>query len=414
MKIECAHDKVVDLDTLVPNPRNANEHPDAQIKLLAKIMKHQGWRNPIVVSNRSGFMTKGHGRLLAAKLNGWVTAPVDYQDYRNEADEWADMIADNKIAELAESNEMRIQEIALDLGKDFDFDLFGIPDFKVVGIDTLPPGCDEDAVPSVPAEATTKLGDIYKLGRHRLMCGDSTSIDSVEKLMDGVKAEICFTSPPYNAGRKPMQSERSNGGIQHDKYNEYDDEKGGDDWARLVSDSLVAAMIASHYQLYNVQHLAGNKVALIEWLHQFKNHLVDTAIWNKGYAVPQMAENVMGSQFEYVYIFSSAEDPSKAVTTAQFKRGFSNVYDGQRQSQNEFSKVHAATFPVHLPEHFLSNFSNPKGSVLDLFGGTGTTMIAAENCGRNCFMMELDPKYCDVIVARWEKYTGKEAELING
>lgn len=131
MKVECAHDGLVEIDSLVPNPRNANEHPDAQIKLLAKIMKHQGWRNPIVVSNRSGFMTKGHGRLMAAKLNGWVTAPVDYQDYRNEADEWADMIADNKIAELAESNEMRIQEIAMDLGPDFDFDLFGIPDFKL-------------------------------------------------------------------------------------------------------------------------------------------------------------------------------------------------------------------------------------------------------------------------------------------
>jgi len=129
MKVECAHDGLIEIEVLVPNPRNANEHPDAQIKLLAKIMKHQGWRNPIVVSNRSGFMTKGHGRLLAAKFNGWTTVPVDYQDYANEADEWADMIADNKIAELAESNEIRIQEIALDLGDDFDFELFGMPDF---------------------------------------------------------------------------------------------------------------------------------------------------------------------------------------------------------------------------------------------------------------------------------------------
>lgn len=142
MKIECAYDAIVDIESLIPNPRNTNDHPIAQIKLLAKIMEHQGWRRPIVVSNRSGMINTGHGKLLAAKFNGWTQVPVDYQDYASEADELADMIADNKIAELAESNEMRIQEIANDLGPDFDFELFGVIDFKIGAL--FEPGGVED------------------------------------------------------------------------------------------------------------------------------------------------------------------------------------------------------------------------------------------------------------------------------
>lgn len=199
MKINCAHTEVVDIDLLVPHPRNPNKHPDKQIQLLAKIMNHQGWRNPIVVSTRSGYIVKGHGRLAAALLNGWKQVPIDRQAYENEADEYADMIADNKIAELADSDELKIQEIALDLGPDFDFDLFGIPNFKIKGVDTLPPGdADPDAVPTPPKEPTTRRGDIYELGKHRLICGDATMLRDLDKLMAGYKADMIFTDPPYN------------------------------------------------------------------------------------------------------------------------------------------------------------------------------------------------------------------------
>lgn len=130
MKVMCAHTEIADTAALVPNPRNPNKHTPEQIKLLAKIMKHQGFRNPIVVSNRSGFITKGHGRLEAARLNGWDKVPVDRQDYSTEADEYADMVADNKIAELAESDMSMIIDDVKALGE-FDFDLLGIPDFKI-------------------------------------------------------------------------------------------------------------------------------------------------------------------------------------------------------------------------------------------------------------------------------------------
>ena len=131
MEIKCAYDEMRELSALIPNPKNPNKHPDNQIKLLAKIMKHQGWRSPIVVSSRSGFITKGHGRLAAAQLNRWESAPIDLQDYDNEADEYADMVADNKIAELAESDMSMILSDVLELGPDFDFELLGIPDFKL-------------------------------------------------------------------------------------------------------------------------------------------------------------------------------------------------------------------------------------------------------------------------------------------
>lgn len=137
MEIKCSHTDVLDTDLLVPNPRNPNKHPEEQIKLLAKIMAHQGWRSPIVVSRRSGYVVKGHGRLEAAKLNGWDKCPVDKQDYVNEADEWADMIADNKIAELAESDMKMIQELAQEIPQPFDLDLLGIPNFQLTALENI-------------------------------------------------------------------------------------------------------------------------------------------------------------------------------------------------------------------------------------------------------------------------------------
>jgi hypothetical protein len=136
MKIKCAHTELVDTDLLVPNPRNPNKHPDEQIKLLAKIMKHQGWRSPVVVSKRSGFIVKGHGRLMAAKLNGWTQAPVDRQDYATEADEYADMVADNKIAELSETD-MEMVKLDLDNFPELDINFLGINEFPITKLNEI-------------------------------------------------------------------------------------------------------------------------------------------------------------------------------------------------------------------------------------------------------------------------------------
>jgi hypothetical protein len=138
MKVECAFTGMRDTETLIPHPRNPNKHPDNQIKLLAKIMNHQGWRHPIIVSERSGFVISGHGRLEAAKINGWGQCPVDIQKFKNEADEYAHMVADNKIAELADTDLSMVNEDVMGLGPDFDLELLGIPDFVIEPINFEP------------------------------------------------------------------------------------------------------------------------------------------------------------------------------------------------------------------------------------------------------------------------------------
>lgn len=372
MKIQCAHSEIADLDLLVPNPKNPNKHPDNQIKLLAKIMDHQGWRSPIVVSNRSGFITKGHGRLMAAKLNGWAKGPVDRQDYENEADEYADMVADNKIAELAETDMMMVNKDAMDLGPDFDLELLGIPDFEIVPTEELDPQCDPDDLPE-HVEPRAKLGDIYQLGRHRLMCGDSTSIDAVEKLMAGEKADMVFTDPPYG-----MNAVSKSGVLSKN----YKTDILGDSDTSAAKDSFNLAI-----GIYpNAKHI---------W-------------WGANY----YSSTLPNSECWIVWDKNNGQSDQTDCELAW--TNFRSVVRQFTQASEKSNRVHPTQKPVSLFEWTLERFNVDPKNVLDIFGGSGSTLIACEKTNRKCFMMELDPHYIDVIVARWEKYTSKKAELING
>ncbi len=195
--IHCAFDKLISVEELKPHPRNPNKHPKDQIKLLAHIMRAQGIRRPIVVSLRSGLITIGHGRLEAARLNGWKAYPVDFQEYESEAMEYADMVADNKIAELSEVDMAMVNADFVQFGPDFDVDLLGIPGFEIEPFDALSKG-EEDDAPKLPVVPKTKLGDLYILGKHRLICGDATNMKHIQTLMNGEKADMVFTDPPYN------------------------------------------------------------------------------------------------------------------------------------------------------------------------------------------------------------------------
>lgn len=173
-------------------------------------------------------------------------------------------------------------------------------------------------------------------------------------------------------------------------------------WQRLTN---------ARYAFVNLQPLAGNKVALVEFLYELKDYLCDILIWKKTTSAPLLARRVCNSQFEFVFVFSK-ENNSRAIGTREFRGTESNVYDCSPQRNNEYSSEHAATFSVEFVGHYIKTFSNKGDLVLDCFGGTGTTLIAAEQLGRKCYMMEIDPHYCDVIIARWEKLTGKEAVRI--
>lgn len=397
MKINCEYKKLVDVELLAPNPRNANTHSEKQIQMLAKIIEHTGWRHPIIVSNRSKFVVAGHARLEAAKLNGYAQVPVDYQDFSSEAEEFQFLIADNKIAELATHDDtLMIDGIKdLELG-DLDFELMGLLDFEMLEADPAKDEIEDDVPTNV--DTRCKPGDLWELGDHRLLCGDATNIQHVDKLMDGAKADITFTSPPYNIG---------SGIKENGKYENYDDNKSPDDYRDFLSSFVNNCLIASDYVFSNIQSIAGNKVALIEHLYDMRERYADTIIWDKESAQPAMARKVLNSQFEYIHIFSN--EAKRSIGKRDFRGTLTNVFKLNSRAGKEYAKVHKATFRVELPQYFLENFS--ESSCMDPFGGTGSTLIACEKTNRKCFMMELDPHYCDVILKRWEQYADKKATL---
>ena len=245
----------------------------------------------------------------------------------------------------------------------------------------------------IPDEIKTdiKLGDLIEIGKHRLLCGDSTDSDAVAKLMNGEKADISFTSPPYNAGKTPTEIKMG----KNSKYANDNDNKTETDYLNLLVDFTNNTLLFSEYSFVNIQSLSGNKIALIDFLYNMKSFYADTLIWQKQNAQPAMAENVLNSQFEYVHVFS--HKANRHIGTKKFRGTLSNVLDISKQNKNAV-KEHNATFPVDFAAHFVSNFCEL--SVLDLFLGSGTTMVAAHQLKRKCYGMELDPKYCQVIIDR--------------
>lgn len=401
----------VAVNKLIPYAKNSRTHSPEQVGQIAASIKEFGFRNPILVDGVG--IIAGHGRLMAAQKLGLDQVPtIDCSDM-TESQKKAYIIADNKLAMNAGwDNAMLTIEMQELEDEGFDLTLLGFDDKELNALlqpEIVEGLTDEDAVPDTPIEPKTKLGDVYILGNHRLMCGDSTSIDAVEKLMDGEIADFMFTSPPYNAG----DSEKLSGNTHTDdnKYATYRDDKTSDEYLDLLCGFTNAWIPYTKVLAINLQQLAGNKIAFIEYLEHYKLNFIDMAIWHKGHGAPAMAKNVMNSTFEYIIFLSQEQNPSRAFQISDFRGTVKNVYEAPPNRNNEFSNVHAATFPLHLPEWGITTFTQNKTIIADCFGGTGTTLIACEKTGRKARLMELDPKYCDVIVKRWEEFTGKKAVL---
>jgi DNA modification methylase len=309
------------------------------------------------------------------------------------------VIADNKLA-LNADWDTTLLTIELDeLLKDgFALDILGFNTDELTALlepEQVDGLTDEDAVPEVPEEPKTKLGDIYQLGNHRLMCGDSTSIDAVDKLMDGQKADMVFTDPPY--------------GVDYDGGHATDKRRSkleNDDKTLMYAGSLPIAYMASKdgaalYLWFADRFAKDVLVALDECNYQVRTWI----IWNKNLA----QFGAIGAQYKpkhepCIYAFKKGKAP--------YWNGPNNevtVWDVKRHSKNEF---HPTQKPVELPVRALENSSKGGDIVLDLFGGSGSTLIACEKQNRYARLMELDPKYCDVIVKRWEEFTGKQAVLL--
>jgi DNA modification methylase len=366
----------VPINTVKANPNNPRIIKDDKFaKLVKSINEFPQMLNlrPIVV-NDDMVVLGGNMRLKACKEAGLKEIPIIKASELTEQQQKEFIVKDNVGYGEWDWNDLANNWDAEQL-QDWGLDIPGF-DAEVIEAEE-----DDFAVPDGGIETDIVLGDLFEIGEHRLLCGDSTDSDQVAKLMNGQKAEISFTSPPYNAGTTPTEVKMG----KSSKYANDNDNKSEDEYLKLLTDFTNNTLLFSQYSFVNIQSLSGNKYA-------------DTLIWQKGNAQPAMANNVLNSQFEYVHCFS--EKANRAIGTKDFRGTISNVIEISKQTKNKI-KEHNATFPVDFANFFVSNFCN--NSVLDLFCGSGTTMVVAHQLKRKCYGMELDPKYCQVIVDRMIK-----------
>lgn len=411
-KREATRIELLPISEILPYAKNPRKN-EKSVKFVKESIRQFGFKVPIIIDSKREIVC-GHTRLLAAKSLGLSEVPCIVADDLTDEQIKAFRLADNKVGEFSDWDldllNTELSEIAeIDMG-DFGFDLSEKEEETEVVEDEVP---DE-------VEPICNKGEIWRLGEHRLMCGDSTKAEDFEKLMGGERADIAFTSPPYNMQAsnitKAFDSDKVKDtyGIKEGTYNEFSDNLSNDDYAKLLNGALDCCLANADEVLFNIGVLAASKYGIIDMLAAHKEKFADVLVWNKNHCMPLCLPtqiHLLGHICELIFCFS--QSGTRAFSHSQWELGkMNNRIDVGMQSNNEYSKIHHATFPVALPTYIIENFTEK--SIIDCFGGTGTTMIAAEQLGRKCFMMELDPHYCDVIIARWEKLTGKKAEKIGG
>jgi DNA modification methylase len=390
----------IEIEKLIPYARNSRTHSDEQVAQIAASIKEFGWTNPILVDGEAGIIA-GHGRLAAARKLGMKKIPVIELSHLSPTQKKALIIADNKLALNAGwDNDMlalEFEELEIE-GFDLALTGFGEDERDALKPEQVTEGLtDEDAVPDVPVEPKTRLGDIYQLGNHRLMCGDSTSVDAIDRLMAGGKADMVFTDPPY--GMK-LNTDYSNikgsakakiknvGGKKYDKIiGDHEDFT-----PELISTVFSAFSYVDEIFLWGADYYAELLTEKNEgsWI-----------VWDKRGS--EDADKIVGSCFELCW---SKQKHKRDIARVKWMGAF-----GHADARN---RVHPSQKPLALCDWFFSKWGKSGDIVVDLYGGSGSTLIACEKTNRNARIMELDSKYCDVIVKRWEDFTGKKAELING
>lgn len=469
IEVYCAHDQIVKTDDLKPNPKNPNQHPDDQIVLLAKIIKKQGWRAPITVSTLSGLVVRGHGRLMAARRLGTEYVPVDYQDYATEAEEYADLIADNRLAELAELDNRMLLDLIDDietLGGDTGLTAYTEEEVarllnQISGANDTVPESEDDA-PALPeGEPITKPGDLWLLGAHRVLCGDATSAKDIGRLMEGELASLIFTDPPYGINYVANSDKFKGTCIKGDDQSE----------DQLIRKVLAPAfkLMAKHstesagfyiwhaYQTRKEYDYALEAAGLKErqYLTWVKPHMVlgwshwrwqsepcfyaskagvepafygdraNSAIWYVTFAGDKEVTITLGNGIAVMdgegskIVITPTTAKNKKIRHLRMNKKDEVLYITRAEDDSTVWEVgrdggheHPTQKPVELGRRAIENGSLPGEIVLDLFLGSGSTLIGAEMTGRTCYGTELDPAYCDVIVNRWERHTGRKAERL--
>jgi DNA modification methylase len=385
------------VDDLIPYARNSRTHSPGQVAQIAASIREFGWTNPVLVDGENGIIA-GHGRVLAARKLSLDEVPVIELSHMTETQKRAYIIADNKLAEQAGWD---AELLALELGdlkaEGFDLDLLGFGDAELGDLLELPAKSgltDDDETPEPPAVPVSRPGDVWRLGPHRLMCGDSVRLDHVTQLMDGHKADLIVTDPPYNVAYE---------GGTADKLTIQNDSMSADAFYQFLLDAYTATFAAAKdgAGLY-VFHADSEGVNFRKAMTDAGFKLAQCCVWVK-------QSLVMGRQ-DYHWQHEPVLYGWKPTGAHRWysDRKQTTVWHFDRPSRND---VHPTMKPVALIEYPITNSSRGGDVVLDLFGGSGSTLIACEKTGRHARLMELDPRYCDVIIRRWQDFTGQQAKL---
>lgn len=422
MVVRCSFDKLVKVSDLKPHPKNRNKHPKAQIERFVKILLYSGVRRPVRVSKLSEFMTSGHGMIEAFKIIGWKFAPVNFQDYDSEEQEIADLNADNALGHWSELDLSEINTDFVDLGPDFDIDMLGIEKFVLEPADKGG-GIGDDEIPTnVPTRC--KLGDLWQMGKHRLVCGDSTDKLVHERLFGKEPAAvIMITDPPYGVSYDPTWRDKALEKRMETNSGTVAKTKGGVSLAPArtgkvsndhEADWTPVWMLCSAQVAY-VWHASSFTDVVKKSLETAEYQVRQMIIWNKDQA--PMGRSAYHWKHEPCWY--AVKEGKNANWLGDRKQ--KTVWDGPSPTQifgkkNDGDKektIHPTQKPLFVYEIPLKNHTKMNDIVFDPFLGSGSAVIAAHKMSRRCFGIELDPKYCDVVLTRWEKFSGEKAKCVS-
>ena len=387
------------MDKLLPYARNARQHSDEQIAQIAASIAEFGFVNPCLVG-ADGVLVAGHGRLAAARKLGLSTVPVVVLDHLTPTQRRALVLADNRLAELSTWDDvlLRIELEALQ-DEGFDLDLTG---FDADALAELLAGeepehegqTEDDAVPEMPEEPVSKPGDVWRLGPHRLVCGDATAAEAYAQLFpDGERADMVFTDPPYNVNYANSAKDKLRG-----KHRPILNDALGAGFHDFLYDAL--SLLVAHTRGAIYVAMSSSELGTLQAAFRSAGgHWSTFIIWAKNTFTLGRADY----QRQYEPILYGWPEGAERHWCGDRDQG--DVWQIKKPQKND---LHPTMKPVELVERAIRNSSRPGDVVLDPFGGSGTTLIAAEKSGRVARLIELDPKYADVIVRRWQDWTGKQ------
>jgi DNA modification methylase len=389
------------VEKLIPYARNARTHSAEQVAQVAASIAEFGWTNPIL-AGADGIVIAGHARLLAARKLGMTEVPVIVLDHLTESQRRALVLADNRLALNAGWDEemLRVEMAALE-EDGFNLEVVGFTDEEIADLLRDPEevhagNTDDDAVPETPETAITVPGDTWLLGQHRLLCGDSVQMESVEKVLAGGLADMVFCDPPYNVNYGATMKDKLRG-----KARKIANDDLGQDFEQFLRDACVNILAVTKGAIY-VCMSSSELHTLQKAFREAGGHWSTFVIWAKNTFT--MGRSDYQRQYEPILY--------------GWKEGTDHFWCGARDQGDVWSikkphvnDLHPTMKPVELVERAVRNSSKDRDTVLDPFGGSGTTLIACEKTGRQARVIELEPKYCDVICRRFMDFSGKAATL---